>query len=264
VASGLTAALPGQNRSRIPAATVALRGSVSVQPIRLRLSDLLPASADQQLKQAASIVDLGQAPAPGSFRVFTSDELRRKGASKLGVQIPDKVVVRADGFPVEIDAVRRALAGYKPLPAEFTVPEISIPEEVVTRTKNAVLRVVRVEPGSDAHTAMAFVRCETRKDCGTFVVRLQFSDPVHWTGIESRPVVKTFLRAPIQNSLVRPGRRAALVLDEDGLRITVPVFPLRRAAMGESVRVLDKVSRRTYVARVCGEDQVTAHFEESQ
>jgi hypothetical protein len=209
-------------------------------------------------------VDLGRAPAPGSFRVFTSDELRRKGASKLQVQIPDKVVVRADGFPIEIDALRRALAEYKPLPAGFTVPEISIPEEVVMRTKNVILRVVRVEPGSDAHTAMAFVRCETRKDCGTFVVGLQFSDRVHWTGIESRPVVKTLVRAPIQNSLVHPGRRAVLVLDEDGLRITVPVFPLRRAAMGESVRVLDKVSRRTYVARVCGENQLTAHLEESQ
>jgi len=33
--------------------------------------------------------------------------------------------------------------------------------------------------------------------------------------------------------------------------------------MGESVRVLDKVSRRIYVARVCGENQVAAHLEES-
>ncbi len=254
------------NAQNLPnaSAVVTLRESVSIQQPRIRLSDLLPASADQQLRQAAVAVDLGRSPEPGSFRVFTSDELSRRGASKLRVQIPEEVVVHADGFRVKTSALRRALADLKALPTRLTATEISIPEEVVTRTENAVFRVVRAEPGSDSHTVMAFVKCETRTDCGAYVARLRFSETVHWTTVEPRPAVKTFGRGTTQNSLVRPGRPASLRFDEAGMRITMPVYPLRRAAMGESVRVLDKASRRIYLARVSGENQVVAHLEEKK
>jgi flagella basal body P-ring formation protein FlgA len=52
--------------------------------------------------------------------------------------------------------------------------------------------------------------------------------------------------------LIQPGRMAVLVIDGDGFRITQPVMPLRRARLGELVRVTDPLTHRSLVARVSG------------
>jgi len=258
------ATLDSENVSESVTAVVTLREKIIVRRSRIRFSDLLPADADKQLKQSAATLDLGPAPEPGSFRVFRAEELRNKVGKRLKVQIPKMVVVHAAGFPIEVAALKRALAEYTAHPDGIDDAAISFPLELVTRAPNPGFRVASLAPGADAYSATAFMQCQLPRECGPFALRLAFLRPIHWARGEKQKLrVKA---GPIQvgTVLVRPGRLATLVLHDAGLRISMQVLALQRAGMGASVRVLDKVSRRIYLARVSGEDQVVAHLEEKR
>src|SRR5881394_3731688 len=203
-------------RSTPRGAAVTLREEFSTRQSRIVLADLLPAGADEQLRQAAAIVDLGRAPEPGSFRVFTAEELLRKGAGKLPLRIPGKIVVHTEGFPVRADAIRRALSEDSAGPLGISADEVTLAEEVVTRSESAAFRVVGVEPGADPFTVTAVMKCQLRTDCGTFVVRLRSSDPIGWTAVRKERLAVRASRAPARIPLVQPGRQASLVFYEGG------------------------------------------------
>ena len=62
--------------------------------------------------------------------------------------------------------------------------------------------------------------------------------------------------------LVRPGTPSALVLREEGMTITLHVLPLKRATLGEGVRVMDPSTHRIFLARVKAENTLETNFEE--
>jgi hypothetical protein len=69
----------------------------------------------------------------------------------------------------------------------------------------------------------------------------------------------------------RPGRPlvearvpASLVVESDAVRIQLRVIPLRKAGLGETVRVLDPATRRVLVAQVAGEGLLEIRGESSQ
>ena len=65
--------------------------------------------------------------------------------------------------------------------------------------------------------------------------------------------VQTTLPRRIAPPLVRPRVPASLVIESEAIRIQLRVVPLRAAALGETVRVLDPVTHRVLLAQVTGE-----------
>src|SRR3989442_15896816 len=64
----------------------------------VQLSDLLPSDVAPALRLSAETVGLGRAPEPGSFRVFTAEQLQDAIAGKADFEFPAPVVVRRLGW----------------------------------------------------------------------------------------------------------------------------------------------------------------------
>lgn len=146
---------------------VRLLSEVAVQREDVRLFDLLPSGSSARVPLATDNIGLGRAPQPGSFRVFTREQLLHRIGGRSDVDIPEQVVVRrplADSY-----------AG-KPLPHRHAVA-----------------------------------------------------------------------------ALVDPRRPASLIVETQAIRIQMQVIPLRKAGLGETVRVFDPATRRVLVAQVAGE-----------
>jgi hypothetical protein len=145
---------------------VQLLPEVTVQRESILLSDLLPGEAGAGLQVEAQQVLLGRSPQPGSFRVFTREQLLHRLGDQFEFLVPEQVVVRRFG---------------------------------------------------DTH---------------------------------KQPDVP--LRRPTPQALVKSQVPAALVIESDAIRIQLRVVPLRKAGLGETVRVLDPATRRLFVAKVAG------------
>src|SRR5438034_2663933 len=73
---------------------VALLSEVLVERGNIFLSDLLPPKTASELRSIAASISLGRSPQPGSFRVFTREQLRARVGDVFAVSLPDQVVVR--------------------------------------------------------------------------------------------------------------------------------------------------------------------------
>ena len=240
---------------------VRLRAEVTVQSGTLRLSDLLPADVGAQFKAAAERLSLGRAPQAGSLRVFTVTELRQAIAEiprETEIDIPEQVVVRRLGWPLEAGAVRRTLARSNLTHAlDFSQATITVPAGFTTAVPNPKLEVGAVNSSPDHLRLLAQMRCRERAACGSFLAEIVFSVPA--VGVRSRElmasekVTEPNLSSGAGPVLVQPGRMALLVIDGDGFRITQPVMPLKRARLGELVRVSEPLTHRLLMAEVSGE-----------
>jgi flagella basal body P-ring formation protein FlgA len=148
---------------------VHLLSEVIVSSDSVHFADLLPSGTSPRLRAATLHITLGRSPQPGSFRVFTREQLLHKLGGQFQVAVPEQVVVRR-------------LIPQTPANARATLP------------------------------------------------RRQTASP-----------------------LVYPEVPASLVIERDAIRIHLRVLPLRKAALGEMVRVLDPASHRIFRAQVAGE-----------
>jgi len=242
---------------------VRLRAEVTVQSETLRLSDLLPADVGTRFKAAAERLSLGRAPQAGSLRVFTVTELRQAIAEipmeTTEIDIPEQVVVRRLGWPLEADTVRRTLARSNLTHAlDFSQAKITLPAGFTTAVPDPKLEVTAVNSSPDHLRLLAQMRCRDRAACGSFLAEIVFGVPV--VGVRSRElklgpekVTEPNLSSVAGPVLVQPGRMALLVIDGNGIRITQPVMPLKRARLGELVRVSEPLTHRFLVAEVSGE-----------
>lgn len=261
----------GQSRPRGPATAIELLDEVVVSGPDVRVSDLLPSNADAAERAAARDIDLGRAPELGSIRVFAAGEIARAAAGKLKIAIPPQISVRRGGWPLAPDQVRAAL-GRSGIDFRSDAVEtgLSLPHGFLTRGKDARLEVLSVAPTWNASTAMARLRCLDRNDCGSFLVAI--AKPITDPRIKANPFPPSNagseghaqFRTPLKKSLVRPGRKALMVITDGGMRISLPVLPLKRAGMDESVRVLDPVAHRMFSARVQGENLLQSDVEEGR
>ena len=228
---------------------LSLVGNATVREARIRFSDLLPDTAPENLRRLAAAVDLGRAPLPGSDRVFTADELRSALRDLPQLDIPKQVVVHGGGWPLQETSIRAALSTRAELAALLSGAKLAIPAELASRSPNPSLELVDLR--ADAQEALAFLRCRERSQCGSFLVRALFDQPLTLqTGTNT---------AVSPRRLIQPGRPALLSIEQAGIRITVRVLPLRAAGLGETVRVVEKKSRRIFVAQVVAEDQLEAN-----
>jgi hypothetical protein len=242
---------------------VSLLAEVSVRTDTLRLSDLLPADAGTQLKVAAEKLSLGRAPQPGSLRVFTASGLRQAigeaGPFTSEIDIPEQVVVRRRGWPIEAAAVRRTLARSK-LTRQLDLSQagITLPAGLSAAVPHPQFEVTAFTSGEGDGGWLARMRCRQRTSCGSFLAEIAVRGAASMGGMQPALVAAEFsprrLKVVSESGpvLVQPGRMAVLIIDGDGFRITQPVMPLKRARLGELVRVSDPLTRRSLVARVSG------------
>lgn len=248
---------------------VALQNEAAVRGETIRLADLLPLGVGPALRVAAEKISLGRAPEPGSVRVFSNDELRNAVAGQIAVTFPAAAVVRGAGWPLRDAEVRRALResaagqGY-----DFSRAELVPPAGFSTRNSDPRLEVLAIRAGNNSRELTASLRCQQRSDCGSFFVEIVFAQPA-LAAVQGSPARRD--RAGAANSgrrnsvaaswaataLVQPGRPASLRFEGAGFTITSRVFPLRRAGLGEMVRVLDPAARHVSLARVEGKDRLS-------
>ena len=240
---------------------VHLLAEATVQAETLRLSDLLPPDVGTRLE--ADKVSLGRAPQAGSLRVFTARELRPAvGEVFTGtteIDIPQQVVVRRLGWPLETETVRRTLSRSKLTDSvDFTQARIMLPPGFTTVTPHPEFEVTALKPGAGDLGWLAQIRCRERAACGSFLVEIVFSVPAGDLRSHELEPVSEKAATPSRFSiagpvLVQPGRLALLVMDGDGFRITQPVMPRTPARLGEMVWVFDPLTHRSRVAQVSGD-----------
>ena len=124
------------------------------------------------------------------------------------------------------------------------------------------LQVVSVEP-QNANVANVRLKCRSTGVCLPFYVLLHWQDPDEAKNTLRKWQIRDQSRAhgaqlPQDEMLVRSGKTATLVLASSNTRITMPVLCLQNGARGQSVRVMDKDSRRVYLAKVIAAGLVTS------
>jgi hypothetical protein len=229
----------------------------------VQLSDLMSSAAGPASRLLAEGIVLGRAPQPGSLRIFRVDELRNAIAGKISIDVPAQVIVQRAGWELKAETIRDAFESSQVLTGvDWSRAEIAFPQEFVTRSEGPPIEIVEVERGRNSRTLTARIRCRHRADCGSFLAEILFEHPVQgWPLHISRPdrskakIARSSNASPV---LVQPGRRAVLVIEEDGLRITTRVLPLKRAGWGEIVRAYDPAARRVFLGQVRGENLLQA------
>lgn len=239
---------------------LALRTEVELQGEAIRLSDLLPAGADDSWRAFGETVLLGRAPEPGSVRVLTLEELRNALEGRTEFAIPAEVTVRRTGWPISAGRVRDAARVSYPS-IRWSEAQVRIPPDLGTRTPNARLRVRKIHSAKNPDTLMVRAECQERSDCAPFWAEMIFPGP-----IGHLPVLRTSsaISAAASPALVRPGRPALLLCDQGGLRISMRVMPLARASLGQTIKVLDPATRRRFLATVEGPNLLHSDLREAK
>lgn len=233
---------------------------VTVHAARIRLGNLLAPNAAAQLRAALEPIDLGRAPQPGSFRVFTSADLRHAVPGELGstlpLDFPPQVIVRSAGWPVASERIASALVA-----ARLPSGNVQVLGAPITRTPDAPLEARIAHSAPDADTILVRFSCRTRPDCSPFWGKIRGLDPIAVSAGKHRA-------APVQSRrafpLVMPGHPALLVCDEPGMEIRLRVRPLKPAGLGERVKVMVPDTRRVFFARVKAKDVVESDLEEAR
>jgi hypothetical protein len=240
---------------------VRLRAEVTVEGKTVRLSDLLPDNAGGRLKAAAESLSLGRAPQIGSLRVFSANKVRQAIAeiplATTEIDIPEQVVVRRIGWPLQTENITRTLSHSKFTHAlDFSKAKIVLPPGFSSIAVNPQIEVTAFNSNSGHQRLLASMRCRERAVCGSFLVEvlnvLAEAVPSRELRQGSEKVAESGLSSIAGPVLVRPGRLALLVIEGDGIRITQLVMPLKSARLGEVVRVSDPRTHRSWLAQASG------------
>jgi len=121
------------------------------------------------------------------------------------------------------------------------------------------LKVANVEV-LDGESDKVRLQCQQPNTCLPFYVLLHWGEPgdekpAH-PGRQDGRTTQPGLRP--EDMLVRSGKGAVLVFAGDFIRMTLPVMCLQNGGRGQQVRVLNKETKKTYLARVTGPGVVTS------
>jgi len=179
-------------------------------------------------------------------------------AQNPGPRAASAGVAGETGWPLDVKAIRDAISRSQLFqPFDLAGAQISAPPDFTTRTARPQFDVIAVA-GSHKHHLIAILRCRERADCRSFLVEIALAasarDPrenVFRTGLSKTAPAVNPAKAS-EKFLVDPRHLAMLVIEEDGLRITEPVRPAKRAGLGERVQVTDAATHRSLFAQVAG------------
>jgi len=169
------------------------------------------------------------------------------------------VVVRADGnsrTPIGREWILSALdsSGIQICPDQME--QLS---SVTAAVPNPRLRVMSVDV-LDGESDKVKLQCEHPDRCLPFYVLLHWGQPgdEHYVSSGRQDVRPTSPGLSRKDMWVRSGKPAVMVFEGDLIRMTLPVLCLQNGGRGQQVRVLNKETKRTYLARVTGPGVVTS------
>lgn len=251
---------------------IRLQENVTVAGTVIALCDLLPADAPAGLHSASCAVSLDAAPEPGSPRVFEKADLEARLASHpeliRQLLLPERVRVHRASWPISREGILRAIAESMPSssPGQLTFSDPSSPAMRALRP-NPTLVVSRSAWDPRQRALLFHLRCLDRRDCGSFLVEVHANSPA---SPSSRPPAlrPAAFTQPAPNSvdrpagpaLIRAGDSALLVLEDGGIRFSLPVVCLQRGARGQRIRVRSAAGRRIFLATIVSRNKLEAAF----
>jgi hypothetical protein len=228
------------------------------------LADLLVPESCPAVVWAAAQVRLGRAPLGASARVIAGDEIRvrlrqlakNESSKTRGVEwdkaiVPERITVRRAGARISCAELGRQILS--------TEAPSSLRSGASPQRANEGLSAGEVECGATILRGMgitpmstswdpsrggweARARCLRPQDCVPFLVRwpgagdrttLAAASPSSATQESEREAVHS---DGIATLLMRPGQKATLLWEQDGIRVIMPAVSLDRGAVGDSVR----------------------------
>ena len=156
-------------------------------------------------------------------------------------------------WPLDDASIKRALVRAGTVnSSELSRAQIVSPAGYTTFTPHPHFDVLRTRAESDGGVFVE-MRCHQRLACGNFAVEIHCTSKAERLCNVASKRPPTISRAPIRPVLVRAGRPALLVIEQDGLKITETVIPEKRGSMGDCLRVRHPPSRGFLQAQVTGE-----------
>ena len=141
-----------------------------------------------------------------------------------------------------------------------TPSQIELLSSVFAAKANPKLKVVGLTP-LDGGLVQARMQCENASICLPFYVL------VHWQeNSEAKTAMSSWQNSIVTSPhrlskveiLVHTGKSAIMVFEGNNMRMSLPVVCLQDGGRGQRVRVMNKDTKKIYVARVSGEGQVLA------
>jgi|HubBroStandDraft_6_1064221.scaffolds.fasta_scaffold00084_50 hypothetical protein len=256
----LLAALAFSTESGAGQTAVLLR-EVSVSRDTIRLSDLLPPDASNQMRRASEQVELGRTPQCHTERVFEPSEIEKQTSSSpvlLGLMLSGPVLVQRTCFPIRREAVQRVTSEFlqnQEIAAGVEVSRIAWSETIYALQENPALRIEQALPDPARRVLQIRLRCVERAVCPSFWVTVPTTQRPHLFATTA-PTVES-RQSPV---LVRVGQRVMLIFEDPPLRMQLPVTCLQSGSLGKQVRAMDSSTRRVFQAEVTGAGILRAHL----
>ena len=171
---------------------------------------------------------------------------------------------RRAAWPLDIEWLRKMLQQNPLLQGlELSQAQIFPPPDFTTGIQDPEMEVRRIQENLTGNRLFIALRCHKRNHCSSFLVEVALPKPktrdaniTHYSLLSAPFSAGAFHKKPNPEApgpvLVQPHTPAMLVIEEDGLRITEPVLPQKRARLGELVRVNDPSAHRSMMAEVIG------------
>ncbi len=257
----------------------ALLQHAEVQGNVIRLADLLAVSAPQDLKASAEKIELGRAPQPGTTRVLEGDQIARRLSAYSDLPdflIAPQVTVTRAGWPLNETSIWNAVArfltdrGWK----QDEVPGRDVlrwPSGIRSATDNPKLEITHLGSNLTEQRLQFRARCVDPSACGTFLIEaiVPSGSVKSWRSTMNSTAAKSAIRThayPSTRGVVHElvpaasGKRALLILESQGVRVSLPVVCLQRGTLGQTIRVREWGGHRIYRAEVVGTALLRAGF----
>ncbi|MGA8220402.1 MAG: flagella basal body P-ring formation protein FlgA [Candidatus Acidiferrales bacterium] len=267
------------------ASRVALSPALVAHSESIRISDLLPPDAPENVRARATRLTLGEAPLPGSHRTFARAQVER--ALRASPELRNAFLIPPS---IEVTRWSRSLTREEVLEAivealrsnQLAVPSSLLSRDLVFSSSVAVtedaprLRVTRIEPSPDGvathvrlstpsepHTPSFWVTLLRNIGAGESVVApdlapaepRSLSAPLEVRYTASRPT-----SAPKPVPLVRVGDRVELILQAQGMRLSARATALEIGSLGQKVRVRNSDTGKILSGTIVAAHTIEAEF----
>ena len=244
---------------------------VEVKHPTVVLSDLLPPDAPLAIRTAAATVELCRAPQAGSMRILRAERILAAATQNLRnrIVVPSAVIIRSSGSPIGEAAVRDAISEYlRKRWSSASLPDrakLSLPEFLSAREPSSGLQVTHMQWDVLRQAVAARLRCSNRESCGSFVAYIILPQPAEWPTNLVRTIAASSAAIPGMPlvgrvPLVTRGKKATLILQDATMRISLSVICLEPGMLNQRIRVIDRRSRRIFLADVIGNDLLHANL----
>ena len=158
-------------------------------------------------------------------------------------------------FPLTSTLVSAALevAGLRVTPAQ-----IVLPLQLATESEHPVLHVIGAELVSGSRLRIRLA-CNSNRDCQPFFALVERSSTDPALNFMASLPSSSAPDLPIRTGTapgIRAGQHATLLMEDDHMRISVPIISIDSGAVGKEVRVSSLDRKTTYQATVLGPQMV--------